>query len=242
MAVSATDAADYRALLGEVNRLAQEDLVSLWRALEHLDKEQLWASLKAGVPEIVALYRSMAADTAMVFYEETQDLTFSTTDGLQAARVPEKQLVENMRWAVFDPGATEVLGLVAGMVQKYVTDGARDYALAGFGGEGEHWVRDARPGACEFCRMLATRSVTNWGPYRSARGAVKVGSGRARPRGNQPTGKEFHQHCMCIPVKRSHYEPPAYVDKWTEEYYLAVGKVGNSFDTKAILSAMRSMR
>lgn len=239
MAISPAEMEEYRGLLGEVNRLAQEDLVALWRSLESADRDQLWESLRAGVPEVVALYRATAADTAMLFYSDTQGLGFSSAEGLAASQVNMEQLEKSLRWAVFAPGNVETLGLVAGIVQKHVVDGARQYGLSGFQSGGDRWVRAARPQACEFCRMLATRSQTDWGPYGSAEAAVFVGRGAASPRGSQPSGSEFHDNCMCIPVRAADYEIPSYVEKWTADYYAATSEVGNAFDYKSILSVMR---
>ena len=242
MPVTAARANEYRALLGEASRMAQEDLVALWRRLEHLDPQSLYAALRDGVPEVVGAYRAMTADTALVFYEETQGLAFDAAEARAAGMVNRAQLDASLRWAIYSGGA-DVLGKIAGVVQKHVIDGSRQYALSGFHRQGSLWVRSARPQACEFCRMLATRAVTRegagWGPYVSAAGAVTVGAGKSKQGQSQPTGTEFHDHCMCIPVLASEYEPPSYVGRWAGEYYAAVDEVGNSFDYKAILSVMR---
>ena len=242
MPVTAARANEYRALLGEANRMAQEDLVALWRRLEHLDPDALYAALRDGVPEVVGAYRAMTADTALVFYEETQGLAFDAAEARAAGMVNRSQLDASLRWAIYS-GGEDVLGKIAGVVQKHVIDGSRQYALSGFHREGALWVRSARPQACEFCRMLATRAVTRdgagWGPYVSAEGAVTVGAGKSRQGQSQPTGAEFHDHCMCIPVLASEYEPPSYVERWAGEYYSAVDEVGNSSDYHAILSVMR---
>lgn len=241
MALSPAQLEEYRGLLTEVNRLAQEDLVALWRSLERLDRDRLWEALRVGVPEIVALYRATAADTAMLFYSDTQGLSFSREDALAASAVNSRQLEANLRWAVFSEGNTEVLGLIAGIVQKHVVDGSRQYALSGFSNAGTGWYRAARPEACNFCRMLATRAATQWGPYGSADSAATVGMGSdSRPQVMQK-GDQFHQNCMCIPVKASEYQVPDYVDKWTADYYAATGEVGNAFATKDILAAMRKI-
>ena len=238
MPVTDARANEYRALLGEASRMAQEDLVALWRRMEHLDPQSLYAALRDGVPEVVGAYRAMTADTSMVFYEETQGLAFDAAEARAAGMVNRPQLDASLRWAIYSGGA-DVLGKLAGVVQKHVIDGSRQYALSGFAREGALWVRSARPQACEFCRMLATRAVTDWGPYGSAAGAVTVGAGKSKQGQSQPTGTEFHDHCMCIPVLASEYEPPSYVERWAGEYYAAVDEVGNSFDYKAILSVMR---
>ena len=50
MPVTAARANEYRTLLGEASRMAQEDLVALWRRLEHLDPQSLYAALRDRVP------------------------------------------------------------------------------------------------------------------------------------------------------------------------------------------------
>lgn len=232
---------EYRGLLGEINRLAQEDLVALWRSLEHLDRDQLWSSLRAGVPEIVELYRATAADTAMLFYSDTQDISFSSADGLAASAVNRQQVEASLRWALFSPQNAEPLALIAGMVQRHVVNGSREYGLSGFSNAGSGWYRAARSGACEFCRMLATRAANEWGPYSSAEAAVTVGKGNTSAGGRQPAGTTFHDNCMCIPVKAEAYQVPDYVEKWSADYYKATGIVGNAFDYKSILSEMRKI-
>lgn len=244
--LDAAKLAEYRALLTEVNTLAQEDLVKLWRSLEHLDKDALWESLRAGVPEIVELYRATAADTALLFYSETQGLAFDAAEGLAASQVNRAQVEASMRWALFAEGNTDPLALIAGIVQKHVIDGSRQYALSGFQKAGGLWYRAARPGACAFCRMLATRAIAQggWGPYATAEAATKVGAGKAgydAEWNKQAKGSSFHDHCMCIPVRAEHYDVPDYVEKWTEQYYTATGRAGSNWNFKDILAEMRKM-
>lgn len=240
MALDQASLSEYWALLDEVNRLAQADLVSLWRMLDTDDKALLWEGLQAGVPEIVSLYRSTAADTAMLFYESTQGVAFSRADALAAGAVNRPKLEANLRWAVFNQGNTEVLGLVAGMVQKQVVDGSRAYALTGFTKAGTGWYRAARPGACNFCRMLATRAATDWGPYGSAEAATLAGRGRTSSPKSQPDGGKFHNNCSCIPVKASEYQIPDHVEEWTADYYAAV-RSAESNSMPDILSQMRKV-
>lgn len=241
MTLTPAQLSEYQSLLGEVNRLAQEDLVALWRSLEHLDKDALWESLRIGVPEIVELYRATAADTALLFYSETQGLKFDPAEGLAASQVNRAQVESSLRWAVFGEGNVETLGLISGIVQKHVVDGSRQYSMNGFQRGGDKWWRAARPGACEFCRMLATRAATDWLPYSSAEAAVTVGRGKQSATGKQPAGALFHNHCMCIPVKASEYEPPSYVEKWKSDYYKAVDVAGDGFNYRSILAEMRKI-
>lgn len=231
---------EYRALLGEVNRMAQADLVALWRSLEGVDKDALFASLRAGVPEIVALYRQVAADTATLFYSETQGIAFSASESLAAARVNNDQVNASLRWALFGTSTANPLGLISGIVQKHVINGSRQYALDGFGKSGGGWWRAARPEACAFCRMLATRAVTEWGKYGSADAAATVGMGKTSSPTVMVKGDSFHEHCMCIPVKADEYEIPSYVEQWTAHYKAAVGQT-RGYNPTQVLSVMREL-
>ena len=238
MAVGENELSEYWALLREIEQLAFTDLNSLLRQLDGEEQAALWAGLRAGVPEIVNLYRSTAADTAMLFYENTQGLAFDREAALAASAVNAAQLEKQLRWAVFAAQSGSMGGNLAAVVQKQVLDGSRHYAMSGFVSAGSGWYRAAQPGACAFCRMLATRSATEWGPYGSAAAGVFIGQGR-HSRSTAPPETKFHKNCHCIPVLASEYEVPEHVNEWTEEYYKATEAVGNASDTKLILSEMR---
>lgn len=226
MALSSEDLNEFWLLLNEINRLAQQDLVALWRLLDSLPRGEAWDLLRSGVPEIVQLYRGMSVETAMLFYEETQGLAATSTGVASASRVPPGQLESSLRWAFFAPQNVEVLGLIGGIVQKNVTDGARQYALESFDNARSGWYRAARPGACNFCRMLATRSATGSPSYGTAEAAGLTG--------------QFHPNCMCVPVLESEYSPPDYVKDWADVYFEASKNAGSS-DHRVILSEMRKI-
>lgn len=241
MALSNASLVEYWGLLDEINRMSQQDFLALWRMVEGLPKDEAWAVLSEGLPDIVGAYRGISAETAMLFYEETQGLTFSAEAARVAGQVPQDQLMASARWAFFNPNNVEVLGLIAGIVQKHVIDGSRQYALNGFASAGTGWYRAARPGACSFCRMLATRAATEWGPYGSADAAATVGMGKTSRPQVMEKGDQFHANCMCIPVKASEYEVPDYVKTWTAQYYEATEAADTNLDHRAILSEMRKI-
>ncbi len=241
MALSNASLAEYWALLDEVNLMSQQDFIALWRMVEGLPKDEAWEVLSEGLPEIVGAYRGISAETAMLFYEETQGLAFSAEASRVAGQVNQDQLMANARWAFFNPNNVEIVGLLGGIVQKHVIDGSRQYALNGFESAGTGWYRAARPGACSFCRMLATRAATEWGPYGSADAAATVGSGKSSRPEVMKKGDQFHANCMCIPVKASEYEVPDYVETWKAQYYAATEAANTNFDHRAILSEMRKI-
>lgn len=247
MAVDEVALAEQRALLREILRLANSDLVALWRLAETQGPEVVFEWLREGVPEIVEAYRAAAVDLGAAFYEDAQGLLAAPEAAVRAAAVDRSQLESSLRWAVFNEGNAAVLSLVAGIVQKHVVDGFRDYGMAAADGVGGVWVRAAHPGACNFCRMLATRGLDGYGGYSSAESAGVAGksAGGVRKRGkgrkNQAAGDAFHNNCMCVPVLASEYEPPEYVYEWQELYYEARAAAGPNTSPYRILSKMREI-
>lgn len=250
MTLTLDQATEYRGILTEINRLAQRDLVALWQHFSDRSKDEFFAAMRDGVPEVVALYRAMAADTAGLFFDETQGLGLDLVAQADVLVPNYEQLERNLRWAYYGAQSTNVLSLVGGIVQKHVVDGSRDYAIEVMGAQ--TWVRDARPGACTFCRLLATRGVVNQATGRMTAGfssedaaAVKGGSGRTRSaksgRSSRPIGEAFHENCMCLPVLQDEYEVPAYVEGWLDEYNQAYENIGDARDLSAILAEMRKI-
>lgn len=248
--VTTAQVGEYRQILTEVNRLAQYDLVALWRYFSDRSRDEFFAALRDGVPEVIALYRAMAVETAGLFYEESQGVEFQPEVQTRALAPNYEQLERNLRWAYYGVEAASTLSLVSGIVQKHVVDGSRDYAIAAMGTQ--TWMRQARPGACSFCRLLATRGVQNPDTGRMTVGfssegaaAAKGGGGRVRNakpgRATRAAGEAFHENCMCIPVLQSEYEVPSYVEEWLGEYNQAYENVGDARNLSAILAEMRKI-
>lgn len=241
MAVSPQKLAEYLMLLDEVNRLAQEELVAVWRVAGDLGTDEAWQYLLDAVPELVQGHRVLSVDLAAQFYEETQGIAFNSGLVAEAAPINKEQLQANIRYAMTK---TATLGLIAGAVQKHIMDGGRTYGINEFTRMGQAWQRAARPDACAFCAMLATRAISyespGWGPYTYA-SATTVGKGKhSRPKKMQE-GDRFHDHCRCVPVLASKYKAPDYVQRWTDQYYAATDEVRSATDTRAILSKMREI-
>lgn len=225
--------------------MANGDLMALWRLADSEDRQVVFDWLQAGVPEIVEAYRAAAVDVGVEFYDQTQGLSASPQVVQAATTVNQQQLETSLRWAVFDQRNQAVLSIVAGIVQKHIVDGSRNYGIAAATEAGEVWVRAAHAGACNFCRLLATRGLDDTDGYTSAETAVSVGhAGRIRKhdgRKNQPKGSSFHDNCMCVPVLRSKYSPPNYVLEWEKDYRQATSELGDGIDLYSVLSEMRQI-
>jgi len=236
----AVSAAERRVLLDQINRLAQTDLNNLWRAAELLADNDFFDYILAGFPELASSYHQVAAQVAANWFEESDPL--STYVARVAAPLPAERLTSSARWALGGDG-TQALSRMTGSLQRATFDGARDTVFDNVEASGSRWIRVARPNACGFCRLLATR--TGESSYSSKAAAVNV-VGR-RNRGSRRRGEKFHDDCYCQPVEiRGNQdvgdvlspEDAALVDQWNDEYLKARANAGTG-DPKQILAAWR---
>lgn len=167
---------------------------------------------------------------------------------------PAEQVEQSIRWAVAAPIAPDstasVESRLSGSVQRYVANAARDTIVTNADLEGARWGRQARPDACAFCRMLATRGAD----YLSESAALHVVGKRTRTpgrrvgqltgvkRGTREIGERYHDYCHCttfVVRPGDSYTPPDYVLEWERQYLSAADKSNGS--TKSILSEMRKL-
>lgn len=240
MAVNESDIAEQRYLLRQLLRRANRDIMSIWNHATGDDRELLFELLRLGLPEVVSAYRAVAVDLGVGFYEDSQGLAVSIDTATAVSEINQEKLEASLRWAIFGVREGPSLGAVAGITQQFVVDGFRDVGIAAADSVGETWVRAAHPGACNFCRLLATRGLSETGGYTSAEAASYVGGGGRTRGGPRAAGEAFHDNCMCLPVLYSEYKPPSYVKQWEEDYFAAYDSVGGS-DLNAVLAEMRSI-
>ncbi|MDK8794231.1 hypothetical protein QP968_00695 [Corynebacterium sp. MSK041] len=247
MTVSEVELRQHRDLLRELLRMANGDLLALLNIAQSSDPAVLVDLLLSGVPEIVDVYRAAAVDVGAVFYAETQGLQMSRSVAATASSTNVEQLERSLRWAVFGAELDGVVGRVAGILQKHVVDGSRAAGALMASEVGQQWVRAAHPGACQFCRLLATRGLDGKGGYSSKETASLAGMsvhGVRKPKKghrNAPKGSKFHENCMCVPVLAGSYTPPDYVLEWEQDYFKAYEAVGGASDQYAILAKMREI-
>lgn len=261
------DARELQALLADVSTLAQRDLTLVWSQVADLDYRSTSAVLLDAVPEIATQYSTVSGVASAEFYDA--QLPNSTFRAVPAAPPPIEQVQASTRWALgtmLTKSPATPLDLLAGSLQRMVFGASRRTVYENVAEEpGARFARYASANACEFCRMLATRTVL----YTSESTALRVGGrgkdastnygadgkrksgGQAkgvRTRGTQEIGDKFHDRCHCTAVMvrpGSFYEPPDYVSKWESEYKDAVKSASakNEFgaiDLKAVMHEMRS--
>lgn len=243
MPVSAAER-DY--LLAQVDRLAQTDLNNLWRQAESLATVDFFTYVRAAFPEIVDVYHQTAGQLAATWFEQ------SNPESSYVAQVVEpivrEQLLSSAEWALGGDG-TVALDRMSGTLQRGVYNGARDTVVLNAEATGSRWIRVARPTACEFCRLLATK--TGEDAYTSRRAAEVVVGRRGRPRSEKKTarklGEKYHDfcHCQAVEVRATQTVDEVLNDEqrklfrqWTDEYEKAVANAGTT-DTKKLLAAWR---
>lgn len=234
----AVSAAERRFILEQVNRLAAADLDNLWRAAETLDTGEFYDYVLAGFPEIANNYHQLSGQVAASWFEESDPA--STYVAVVADPIDAERLKGSAKWALGGDGLVGKARL-EGALQRATFDGARDTAFANIEATGSRWIRVARPTACGFCRLLATR--TGETSYSSKKAAANV----VGKRGSRKRGEKYHDHCYCQPVEiRSNQavgdvlsaEDAALVQQWNDEYLKARANAGNG-DVKKILAAWR---
>lgn len=247
MTVTEAELDEHRALLREILRMANGDLLALYQLVQAQDPAVQAQWLLEGVPEIVAAYRAAAVDVGAVFYAETQGLKLGRDVARSASAVNADVLEESLRWAIFAADPAGIIGRLAGVVQRHVVDGSREAGMLTAASTRQMWVRAAHPGACQFCRLLATRGLDGVGGYSSKETATFAGMskrGLRKPKKghkNAPKGGSFHDNCMCVPVLADAYTPPDYVLEWERDYFEAYQEVGGATNQYAILAEMRKI-
>jgi len=236
----AISAVERRFILDQINRLAQDDLNNLWEAASLLATADFVDYILAGFPELASNYHQIAGQVAASWFEESNP--GSAFVARVAAPPVVEQLANTARWALGGDGR-QAVARMNGSLQRATFNGARDTVLDNVEATGSRWIRVARPNACAFCRLLATR--TGEDAYTSRESAVNV-VGR-RNRGSRRAGDKYHDDCYCQPVEiRDNQsvsdvlsgEDAARVEQWNEDYLKARANSGSG-DPKKILAAWR---
>lgn len=216
MAVSAEER---RYLLSQVNRLAEQQLNQLWQQAASLATAEFFAHIVQAYPIVVDPYIDMSADLAATWFELSDPA--STYRAVTAPQPPVEKLEASARWALKATGAQGRTDLT-GSLNRAVFDGARETTRLNVERTGSKWAVDARPSACPWCRMMATRGAV----YKKEATALSA--------------CHDNGHCVAIEVRTGDYEPPAHIEQWEDEYAKARADAGTG-DTKAIQAAWRQL-
>lgn len=211
--------AEFRKLLVSYEPAYRIEIGKLWAQATVMTATEFLAYAEQAYPEIMSAHLAVAAELAATWYEEAPgDSKFAA---VPADLPPVEQLQASLRWALSTPESETNL---EGSATRMFHDSARKTIVENATREGGKWAREAEPGACRFCQMLATRGAV----YASRESALKHGSTKRSRRtvGNpaQHDDGGYHDHCRCVAVMvrpGSSYNPPDYVGQWEHDYQKA---------------------
>lgn len=206
---------EFRRALILLGDLLDGDVGKLIGAVGRLDVPAALRLVTDAYPELSSPYLAAAADLTATWYEDQPAAIGAKPFIAAPAELPAiEQLAANARWALTQKKPTTAL---QGAGRRAIFQSHRDTVLLNVEREGVSWAREARPGACGFCRMTTTRILTEGfggapGLYRSE------GTADANPHTEDAKG---HDHCRCVavPIRGGHpYTVPGYVHDWLDDY------------------------
>lgn len=159
-------AAERRFIMDQLGRRSQEDMIQLWDRAGGLADIDFFAFVSEAFPDIVIPYHQLAAEFAATAFEEDFPDMVTTTAAVIADPPPVEQLRKSAEWALGADGR-KALDRMAGTIQRHIYDGDRDTTAINAEARGMRWVRVARPNACAFCRLLASRTAAGVDLYRN---------------------------------------------------------------------------
>lgn len=213
----ATGAPEFQGALVRLADALSSEARKVTKALARLDQADAMRYATDAYPEIASPFLASAGDFAATWYED-QPTTSDTAFYATPADLPAvEQLGANARWALtqHDPA-----GALDGSARRQLFNQARETVLNNAEEEpGTKWIRHARSGACGFCRMLATRALTEG--HGGAPGLYNTeATASMTPHRKFEVG---HDRCRCIiiPLRPgAEYVVPDYLPQWLSDYYL----------------------
>lgn len=164
-------AAERRFIMAQLGQRAKEDMIRLWDAAGRFSDLDFAAYVADAFPDLAIGAHQLAADVSAALFEE--DFPAITTPAVTAAPPAVEQLKDSARWALGADG-DKGLDRLQGTLQRALLNGARETTVANAQANGMRWIRVAKPTACAFCRMLATRTTLADDLYRSKEAALGV--------------------------------------------------------------------
>ena len=218
---------EFSGALGELAAKSGEAASSLMSRIGSLAPDEARAFVTDAYPVLLDPFLSASGELTAAWYAE-QPTAAPLAKGAAAfiptpaLLPPADQLAISARWALTQ---NDALTALRGSAVRSTMNASRDTVVDNAALEGVKWVRHAQPNACGFCKMLATRT----GGYSGRNVKLNQKTGKlelrvsGRVRGTRSTGQKYHDHCRCtaVPLRDGVYEPPDYVQQWTEEYNAA---------------------
>lgn len=159
-------AAERRFILDQLGVQAAATVERLWDAANRFGDVDFFTYISDAFPEIAIGYHQIAAEYAASWFE--YDFPDLTAVPVTAPAV--EALKKSAEWALGADGR-KALDRMGGTMQRAIYNGDRDTTVFNAESNGMRWMRVARPNACGFCRLLASRTDDL---YRSEEAALGV--------------------------------------------------------------------
>ncbi|MEN4419777.1 hypothetical protein VXD82_02005 [Mycobacteroides chelonae] len=201
---------EFRQLLTGLADEVGSKIERLGAGVGQLDRRELLAFVSDAYPELITPYISASADITATWYEDQPTKAGAALFYARPAELPSvEQLAASGRWAMGESDPTKAL---QGTAKRSIFRSSRNTVVVNARAEQVRWVRHARPGACGFCRMLATRSAAVGNSS-----YLTEGTARAASKSHIAQGHDFCT-CLIIPDRDSAYELPDYTHQWAADY------------------------
>lgn len=150
--------------MDQLGQRSKEDMIRLWDAAGRLADVDFFEYVRDAFPDIVIPYNQLAAEFSASAFEE--DFPGMVVTAVVADPPAVEALRKSAEWALGADGR-KALDRMGGTLQRHIYDGDRDTTVANAEILGMRWVRVARPNACAFCRLLASRTAAGLDLYRN---------------------------------------------------------------------------
>lgn len=268
---TAQQAQQHRAEVAALTALAVSEVRPVFAEFD--TGEAVRNALLALLPQLYLLYGVAVATISADWYDDLRE-----TDGVRGrfTAIPSEVdvdtagLEELVHWGVdplfrSEPDPQAAQSLVEGGLQRRLTNIDRDTIIGSIDADpvALGYARHARPDACAFCAMLATRGDAEGYLYATEESATRVvGRGTdlaanqqrrmgrqaegVKGRGTQALGSKYHDDCNCVAVpvfEGTAYDPAPYVAEWQAAYDKAFKQLtpGTEHYTSELLSNMRQI-
>jgi hypothetical protein len=225
-------AANQQATQQNLSLIVREAVLQTWPIIEEENLRITLPQWMAAVYALVHKFGTVAAALAVRYLERTRPRGLGAFTPRAADPAGYEQTVKALKWAtkgLWTPNADipVVQTLVDGAVQKLVADTSRVTYMDTFVRDKQivAWARVARPNACSFCALLATRGAV----YRSQGSADFLA----------------HDHCHCVAVmvyKGERFTSPEYVQHWLDLYKSSTAGKHNADARNAFRRALAAER
>lgn len=227
---------EFQNALGELAARSGEAADRLLSRISVLSPGEARAFITDAYPDLLTPFLAASSDLTAQWYAEQPTVPVRAGAAefvpIRPPLAGGEQLAISGRWALTQ---TNPVTALSGNATRQVMNASRDTVILNAQRENVRWVRQAKLNACGFCKMLATRAAKSIERYGYSSEGVRLdketgdyitvvvgrrGRGGSPLRGKRKLGSKYHDACRCIavPVRDKNYEPPDYVQQWTDEY------------------------